>query len=93
MSKEIVSHFAKAYSEKMGESYIVSWGRDVKIFSELQKSLPITEIKALIDHYFTMPEKRFSPVFFRNMINDLRQLVAAHKPRKKLINPDADRFQ
>jgi hypothetical protein len=77
----------------VGEKYLISNGRDSKLFKALLAEYPAERIKQLMDIYFEKPEKIKSPVFFRSRINDLIQLDKIKNPvREKMQSSDAKRF-
>lgn len=85
-NRELIGYFCQLYIRNVGERYLISAGRDNKLFSELLKVYPVDRLKQLLDLYFEKPEKIKSPVFFRARINDLVQIdCKRHPKRPKLI--------
>jgi hypothetical protein len=73
-AKELVLYFGRHYAEKRGEKYPPTWGRDLKIFKELQKSFSDARITDLIDLYFEKAKRIYSIPFFKTELPELMQL-------------------
>lgn len=74
-AKELVLYFGRLYSEKIGERYPPSWGRDMRIFKDLLKDFSQEKLKDVLDLYFVRPRKIYSIPFFKNELGDLLQFL------------------
>lgn len=92
-SKELVQFFRSCFREVIGEDYVPTWGRDIKIMSDLLKYVKKDKIKVMIKHFFARDhtEKSYGIRWFKVVFNDI---LAAHidVASKKMTNPDVDRY-
>jgi hypothetical protein len=91
-AKTLVLEFGKRYHNKVGESYPPTWGRDIKLFSELLKTYEASRLLDLLDLYFLGFQRIYSIPFFKSALSDLIQLEKRDVKPKPIDDNESWRF-
>ena len=91
-AKSLIGVFGRYYREKVGEKYLPTWTRDIKLFKDLLEVYPRERLERMLETYFETPQKIYSVVFFRARVAELVQVTPKEDKPKKLVNPDRERF-
>jgi len=74
-AKDLVLYFGKLYSEKIGERYPPTWGRDTKMFKNLLIEYSQEKLEDLLDMYFCQKRAIYSVPMFKSELGNLIQFL------------------
>ena len=88
--RDFVIEFADQFITRVGDEYIIAWGRDCKIMKDLLESISEDDLSKCIKLYFDKKRDFYDPRSFKNEVGLLKQKLP--KKHKELINPESDRY-
>ena len=94
--KDLLHTWSTTYRENIGVEYVPTWGRDLKILGDILEIISLEQTRELLQLYFSTPQSNYSIPFFKCALNELQQRYLKQNEKflnkRKLINPDAERF-